>query len=34
MGDVASTLRLSLLPALATTAALKQKVSESDNGIW
>jgi hypothetical protein len=33
-GQVAETLRLSLMPALATAAALKQKVAGSDRGIW
>jgi hypothetical protein len=33
-GELAGTLRLSLMPALATAAALKQKVAGSDSGIW
>jgi hypothetical protein len=33
-GELTSTLRLSLMPALATAAALKQKVAGSDSGIW
>jgi hypothetical protein len=33
-GEVMSTLRLSLLPGLATAAALELKVTGSDKGIW
>jgi hypothetical protein len=33
-GELTSTLRLSLMPALATAAAFKQKVAGSDRGIW
>ncbi len=33
-GDLASTLRLSLLPGLATAAALELKLTGSDKGIW
>jgi hypothetical protein len=33
-GEVGSTVRLSLLPALATAAALKQRVTANDTGIW
>jgi len=33
-GDIRSTLRLSLLPGLATAAALELKVTGSDKGIW
>ncbi|HTF43130.1 MAG TPA: hypothetical protein VK641_04475 [Terriglobales bacterium] len=33
-GDFRSTLRLSLLPGLATAAALELKVTGSDKGIW
>jgi hypothetical protein len=32
--QVASSLRLSLLPALAAVAAMKQKIAGSDSGIW
>ncbi|HTW59112.1 MAG TPA: hypothetical protein VMD99_13350 [Terriglobales bacterium] len=32
--QVASSLRLSLMPALATAAVLKQKLAGSDSGIW
>jgi hypothetical protein len=33
-GQISSTLRLSLMPALATAAALKQRITASDKGIW
>jgi hypothetical protein len=33
-GEIVSTLRLSLMPALATVAALKHKITASDKGIW
>jgi hypothetical protein len=33
-GEIANTLRLSLLPALATAAALELKLTGSDKGIW
>jgi hypothetical protein len=33
-GDIRSTLRLSLLPGLATAAAVELKLSGSDKGIW
>lgn len=33
-GDLHNTLRLSLLPGLATAAALELKISGSDKGIW
>lgn len=33
-GEVRNTLRLSLLPGLATAAALGQKITGSDKGIW
>jgi len=33
-GDLRNTLRLSLLPGLATAAALEQKLTGSDKGIW
>lgn len=33
-GDLRNTLRLSLLPGLATAAALEQKITGSDKGIW
>jgi hypothetical protein len=33
-GDVAATLRLSLLPYLASAAALQYKITGSDKGIW
>jgi hypothetical protein len=33
-GEILSTLRLSLLPGLATAAALELKVTGSDKGIW
>ena len=33
-GDVPATLRLSLLPYLATAAAISFKVTGSDKGIW
>ena len=33
-GEVVSTFRLSLMPALATVAALKHKLTDSDKGIW
>lgn len=33
-GDLRSSLRLSLLPGLATAAALEQKLTGSDKGIW
>jgi len=33
-GEIVSTLRLSLMPALATAAALKHKLTDSDKGIW
>ncbi len=33
-GDLASTLRLSLLPGLATAAALEFKITGTDKGIW
>jgi hypothetical protein len=33
-GDLASTFRLSLLPGLATAAALELKLTGSDKGIW
>lgn len=33
-GDVRNTFRLSLLPGLATAAALEQKLTGSDKGIW
>ena len=33
-GELRNTLRLSLLPGLATAAALEQKITGSDKGIW
>ena len=33
-GDLRNSLRLSLLPGLATAAALEQKLTGSDKGIW
>jgi hypothetical protein len=33
-GELRSSLRLSLLPGLATAAALEQKITGSDKGIW
>jgi hypothetical protein len=33
-GELRGTLRLSLLPCLATAAALEQKITGSDKGIW
>lgn len=33
-GELGNTLRLSLLPGLATAAALEQKITGSDKGIW
>ena len=33
-GDIRNTLRLSLLPGLATAAAVEQKITGSDKGIW
>jgi hypothetical protein len=33
-GELQSTLRLSLLPGLATAAALELKLTGSDKGIW
>jgi hypothetical protein len=33
-GDLRNSLRLSLLPGLATAAALEQKITGSDKGIW
>jgi hypothetical protein len=33
-GDVAGTLRLSLLPYLASAAAISYKLTGSDKGIW
>jgi hypothetical protein len=33
-GELKSTLRLSLLPCLATAAAVEQKITGSDKGIW
>ena len=33
-GDSVTALRLSLLPGLATAAALEQKLTGSDKGIW
>jgi hypothetical protein len=33
-GEILSTMRLSLLPGLATAAALELKVTGSDKGIW
>jgi len=33
-GDLRNGLRLSLLPCLATAAALEQKITGSDKGIW
>ena len=33
-GEIHNTLRLSLLPGLATAAALEQKLTGSDKGIW
>jgi hypothetical protein len=33
-GNIRSTLRLSLLPGLATAAALELKLTGSDKGIW
>jgi hypothetical protein len=33
-GELRNSLRLSLLPGLATAAALEQKLTGSDKGIW
>ena len=33
-GELRNSLRLSLLPGLATAAALEQKITGSDKGIW
>jgi hypothetical protein len=33
-GEVRNSFRLSLLPCLATAAALEQKITGSDKGIW
>jgi len=33
-GELRNTLRLSLLPCLATAAALEFKITGSDKGIW
>jgi hypothetical protein len=33
-GEIRNTLRLSLLPGLATAAALELKLTGSDKGIW
>jgi hypothetical protein len=33
-GDIRNTLRLTLLPCLATAAVLEQKLTGSDKGIW
>lgn len=33
-GEISDSLRLSLLPALATAAAIKQSITNSDKGIW
>jgi hypothetical protein len=33
-GEVRNSLRLSLLPGLATAAALELKITGSDKGIW
>lgn len=33
-GELRNTLRLSLLPGLATAAALEQKITGSDKGVW
>lgn len=33
-GEVQNSLRLSLLPGLATAAALELKITGSDKGIW
>jgi hypothetical protein len=33
-GDVPATLRLSLLPPLASAAAISYKLTGSDKGIW
>jgi len=33
-GEIRSSFRLSLLPGLATAAAIEQKLTGSDKGIW
>lgn len=33
-GEIVSSLRLGLMPALATAAVLKHKITDSDKGIW
>jgi hypothetical protein len=33
-GEIGNSLRLSLLPALATAAAIKQGITNSDKGVW
>lgn len=33
-GDIRNSFRLSLLPCLATAAAIEQKITGSDTGIW
>lgn len=33
-GQISNSLRLSLMPALATAAALREKIAGSDSGIW
>jgi hypothetical protein len=33
-GDLRNGFRLSLLPGLATAAAIEQKITGSDKGIW
>jgi hypothetical protein len=33
-GELCNSLRLTLLPCLATAAALEQKLTGSDKGIW
>ena len=33
-GELRNSFRLSLLPGLATAAALEQKITGSDKGIW
>jgi len=33
-GEVEGTLRLSLLPCLATAAVVEQRITGSDKGIW
>lgn len=33
-GEISGSLRLSLLPALATAAAIKQGITNSDKGVW